>query len=43
MKEERGKIDVYIKIMYMEPKVVPYTLRNIVVTLEGWLNVGNLM
>jgi hypothetical protein len=43
MKDERGKRNVYIKIMYREPLLVPYTLGNIVTTLEGWLNIGNLM
>jgi hypothetical protein len=43
MKEGREKINVYIKIMYREPLLVPYTLRNTIATLEGWLNVGNLM
>jgi hypothetical protein len=39
MKDERGKRIVYIKIMY----VVPYTLGNSVATIEGWLNIENLM
>jgi hypothetical protein len=43
MKDERGKRIVYIKIMYREPFLVLYTLGNIVATLEGWLNIGNLM
>jgi hypothetical protein len=43
MKDERGKIDVYIKIIYREPLLVSYTLENPVTTLEGWLNIGNLM
>jgi hypothetical protein len=34
MKYERGKKSIYIKIMYREPKVVPYTLGNTVTTLE---------
>jgi hypothetical protein len=43
MKEERRKINVNIQIMYKEPLLVPYTLGNTVATLEGWLNVGNMM
>jgi hypothetical protein len=43
MKNERRKINVNIKIMYKEPLLVPYILGNTVVTLKGWLNVGNLM
>jgi hypothetical protein len=43
MKDERRKINVNIKIMYKEPLLVPYTLGNTVPTLEGWLNVGNLV
>jgi hypothetical protein len=43
MKDERGKINVYIKIMYEEPLLVPYTLKNTVTTLDGWLNIENLM
>jgi hypothetical protein len=43
MKEEKGKGNVYIKIMYREPLLVTYILGNTVVTLEGWLNVENLM
>jgi hypothetical protein len=43
MKDERGKINVYIKIMYGEPLLVPYTLENTVTTLDGWLNIENLM
>jgi hypothetical protein len=35
MKEERGKRNVYIKIMCKTPKMVPYTLGNTVTTLEG--------
>jgi hypothetical protein len=31
VKEERGKIKVYIKIMYKEPLLVPYTLGNTVI------------
>jgi hypothetical protein len=40
MRDERGKRIIYIKIIYREP---PYTLGNTVVTIESWLNVGNLM
>jgi hypothetical protein len=40
---ERGKRIVYIKIIYKELLLVPYILRNIVVTLESLLNIGNLM
>jgi hypothetical protein len=43
MKDERGKIIIYIKIMHMEPLLVPCTLENTVTTLEGWLNIGNMM
>ena len=43
MKDERGKRIVYIKIMYKEPLLAPYTLRNTIANLEGWLNIGNLM
>jgi hypothetical protein len=43
MKEERGKRNVYIKIMYRKPLLVPYTLGNTVATIEDWLKVGNLM
>jgi hypothetical protein len=43
MKEGRGKINVYIKIMYKEPLLVSYILRNTIATIEDWLNVGNLM
>jgi hypothetical protein len=43
MKDERGKKIVYIKIMHREPLLVPYTLENTVATLEGWLNIKNLM
>jgi hypothetical protein len=43
MKDERGKRNVYIKIMYREPLLVPYTLGNTVAIIERWLNVGNLM
>jgi hypothetical protein len=40
MKEERGNINVYIKIMYRGSLLVPYTLRKTVAILECWLNVG---
>jgi hypothetical protein len=43
MKNERGKRNIYIKIMYREPFWVPYTLKNTVTTLKDWLNVGNLI
>jgi hypothetical protein len=43
MKVERRKRIVYIKIIYREPKVVPYTLGNTVTTLEDWLNIRNLI
>jgi hypothetical protein len=43
MKEEKGKRIIYIKIMHREPLLVPYTLGNTVTTLEGWLNIGNLI
>ena len=41
--EEREKRNVYIKIMYRGPLLVPYILENIIVTLDGWLNIRNLM
>jgi hypothetical protein len=40
MKGERGKTNVYSKIMYREPLLVFYTLRNTAAILEGWLNIG---
>jgi hypothetical protein len=43
MREERGKINVYIKIMYREPLLVSYTLGNTIAILDGWLNIRNLM
>jgi hypothetical protein len=43
MKEERGKRIIYIKIMYRKPLLIPYTLENTIVTLEGWLNIGLLL
>jgi hypothetical protein len=43
MKEGREKKNVYTKIMYKKPLLVPYILENTVESLEGWLNVGNLM
>jgi hypothetical protein len=43
MKDERGKINIYIKIMYGEPLLVLYTLENTVTTLDDWLNIENLM
>jgi hypothetical protein len=43
MKKKREKINVYIKIMYREPKVVLYILGNTVATIESWLNEENLM
>jgi hypothetical protein len=43
MKDEREKRNVYIKIMYREPLLVPYTLENTVAILEDMLNIGNLM
>jgi hypothetical protein len=43
IKDERGKRNVYIKIMYREPLLVPYTLGNTVATFEGLLNIENLM
>jgi hypothetical protein len=43
MKDEKGKRIIYIKIIHREPLLVPYTLENIVATLEGWLNIGNMM
>jgi hypothetical protein len=41
MREEREML--YIKIIYREPLLVPYTLGNTIATLEGWLNIRNLM
>jgi hypothetical protein len=35
--------NVYIKIMYKEPLLVPYILGNTVETLEGWLNIENMI
>jgi hypothetical protein len=35
MKDERKKRVIYIKIINKEPLLVPYTLGNIGVTLEG--------
>jgi hypothetical protein len=43
MKDERGKRIIYIKIMHRELLLVSYILRNTVTTLEGWLNIRNLM
>ena len=43
MKNEKEKKNVYIKIMYKEPFLIPYTLRNTIATIEGWLNIENLM
>jgi hypothetical protein len=43
MKDEREKRNVYIKIMYRESLLIPYTLENTVSILESWLNIGNLM
>ena len=43
MRDERGKRIVYIKIIYREQKMVPYTLKNTVAAIEGQLNIGNLM
>jgi hypothetical protein len=43
MKDERGKIIVYIKIMYIEPLLVFYTLRNTIATFEYWLNIENMI
>jgi hypothetical protein len=43
IKEEREKRNVYTKIMYREPLLVPYTLANIVATQGCWLNLGKLM
>jgi hypothetical protein len=43
MKYKRGNINVYIKIMYRESLLVPYTLENTVTTLDSWLNIGNLI
>jgi hypothetical protein len=43
MKYKRGNINVYIKIMYRESLLVPYTLENTVTTIDGWLNIENLM
>jgi hypothetical protein len=42
MKDERGKINVYIKIMYRESLLVPYTLGNTVTIIDDWLNIRNL-
>jgi hypothetical protein len=41
MKDERGNRIIYIKIMYREPLLVPYTLGNTIATFEGWLNIRN--
>jgi hypothetical protein len=35
MKDKKGKIIVYIKIIYKKPLLVPYTLKNIVPIIEG--------
>jgi hypothetical protein len=43
MKDERKKINVYIKIMYREPLLVPYTLKITIATITSWLNVENIM
>jgi hypothetical protein len=43
MKDEKRKRNVYIKIMYRKPLLVSYILENTVATLDGWLNIGNLM
>jgi hypothetical protein len=43
MKDERGKINVYIKIMYRELLLVLYTLKNTITTLDSWLNIENMM
>jgi hypothetical protein len=42
MKDERGKRNVYIKIMYRKPLLVLYMLKN-TITLDGWLNIENMM
>jgi hypothetical protein len=42
MKDVRGKRNIYIKLMYREPLLVPYILGNTVATPE-WLNVGNMI
>ena len=43
MKEEKVKKNIYIKIMYKKPLLVPYILENTVATINGQLNVENLM
>jgi hypothetical protein len=43
MKDERRKRNVHIKIMYREPLLIPFTLGNILATLDDWLNIRNLM
>ena len=43
MREKKKEKNVYIKIMYRKLLLVPYTLGSIVATLDGWLNVWNLM
>ena len=42
MKEDKEKRNVYVKIMYKEPLLVPHTLENTVATLNDWLDVGIL-
>jgi hypothetical protein len=43
MKEERRKKNVYIKIIYKKPLLTLYTSGNTIATLDGWLNIENLM
>jgi hypothetical protein len=43
MKDGRKKRNVYIKIMYREPLLIPYTLGNTVAIIDDMLNIRNLM
>jgi hypothetical protein len=43
MKDEKGNIIIYIKIMYRELLLVPYTLENTIATFDGWFNIENLI
>ena len=42
MKEERKK-NIYIKIIYMEPLLISYTLENTVIIIDDMLNIRNLI
>jgi hypothetical protein len=43
MKEDIGKGNIYIKIIYKKSLLVSYILENIVTIIEGILNIKNLM